>query len=114
MPSLSKIIIALSLAVGPALAGVATTGDMTYYAPGTGSCGGSNTEKDSVVALSKSEINGNCGKTIKITRNGKSASGKVVDTCSSCATGAIDVSPAVFDQLANPGEGKVKVDWEFA
>ncbi|KAI1426407.1 riboflavine-aldehyde-forming enzyme [Xylaria sp. FL1777] len=111
MISLTKLVIALSLAIGPAMA---NSGDMTYYYPGLGYCGETNGNNDAVVALSPSELVGKCGKIINIHRNGKTASAKVVDKCPGCAVGSIDVSPVVFDQLANESEGRVKVTWEFA
>ncbi|KAI1348211.1 riboflavine-aldehyde-forming enzyme [Xylaria sp. FL0043] len=111
MISLTKLVIALGVAIGPALA---LSGDMTYYYPGLGACGGTNGNNDAVVALSPGDYNGKCGKTIKIHRNGKTASAKVVDKCPGCGGGSIDVSPAVFQSLANLDQGRVHVDWEFA
>lgn len=86
MLSLTKLIIALSLAVGPA---VAFSGDMTYYSPGLGSCGGTNGDNDAVVALSASQ-SGYCGKSIKIHYSGKTATAKVVDKCPGCGSGSIE------------------------
>ncbi|RWA11833.1 hypothetical protein EKO27_g3264 [Xylaria grammica] len=110
MISLTKLIIAIGLAVGPALA---FSGDMTFYTPGLGSCGQTNTEHDEVVALSPGDLDGKCGKMIRIHRDDKSATAKVVDKCPGCGGGSIDVSPVVFDKLAKRDEGRVKVTWEF-
>ncbi|KAI1148289.1 RlpA-like double-psi beta-barrel-protein domain-containing protein-containing protein [Nemania diffusa] len=109
MLSLAKLIIGLGIAVGPA---VAFSGDMTYYDPGLGSCGWTNSNNDPVVALSASQ-SGNCGKSIKIQHNGKTVTAKVVDKCPGCGSGSIDVSPAVFNQLADPAQGRVQVTWNF-
>ncbi|KAI1119570.1 riboflavine-aldehyde-forming enzyme [Nemania sp. NC0429] len=109
MPSLMKLIIALGLAVGPA---IAFSGDMTWYYPGLGSCGQTNGNNDAVVALSASQ-SGYCGKSIRIHYKGKTTTAKVVDKCPGCASGSIDVSPVVFDQLANRDQGRVPVTWEF-
>ncbi|KAI0970146.1 riboflavine-aldehyde-forming enzyme [Xylaria arbuscula] len=111
MVSFTKVVIAISAVIG---AVVANAGDMTYYNPGLGYCGWTNGDNDAVVALSPGEVTGNCGKTIKIHKDGKTATAKVVDKCPGCATGSIDVSPAVFKQLANLDQGRVKVTWEFA
>ncbi|TGJ78492.1 hypothetical protein E0Z10_g10273 [Xylaria hypoxylon] len=110
MLSLTNLIIALGLAVGPALS---YSGDMTYYYPGLGYCGQTNGDNDEVVALSPGDVSGKCGKMIRITHDGKTATAKVVDKCAGCAAGAIDVSPVVFDKLANRDQGRVKVTWEF-
>ncbi|KAJ8110714.1 hypothetical protein ONZ43_g5804 [Nemania bipapillata] len=110
MFSITKIIIALNLAVGPA---IAFSGDMTYYNPGLGACGETNGNNDAVVALSAAR-SGDCGKQIKIQHDGKTATATVVDKCAGCAEDSIDVSPAVFQQLAELSEGRVQVTWEFA
>ncbi|TRX88224.1 hypothetical protein FHL15_010913 [Xylaria flabelliformis] len=109
MVSVSKSLIAIIMAVGPALA---FSGDMTWYNPGLGACGWTNGDGDAVVALSPSK-SGNCGKTINIHYQGKSTTAKVVDKCPGCAAEAIDVSPTVFDKLANRDQGRVPVTWEF-
>ncbi|KAI1739495.1 riboflavine-aldehyde-forming enzyme [Xylaria scruposa] len=109
MVSVSKSLIAIVMAVGPALA---YSGDMTWYNPGLGSCGWTNGDGDAVVALSPSKT-GDCGKTINIHYQGKSTTAKVVDKCPGCAADGIDVSPTVFDKLANRDQGRVSVTWEF-
>lgn len=45
--------------------------------------------------------------------NGKTAVAEVVDKCWGCASGDIDVSDAVFSQLADLGAGRVQVSWDF-
>ncbi|KAI1338887.1 RlpA-like double-psi beta-barrel-protein domain-containing protein-containing protein [Xylariaceae sp. FL0016] len=117
LSSPAKIILALGLTLGQAAAKgkhAAFSGDMTFYTPGLGSCGVTNSASDHVVALSTSQISGNCGKSINIHYNGKTASAKVEDTCAGCKSGDVDVSPAVFDSLADPDQGRVQVTWEFA
>ncbi|KAI1504993.1 barwin-like endoglucanase [Biscogniauxia marginata] len=97
------------------------SGDMTYYTPGLGACGKTNSEADHVVALATAQYghdaNPNkaavCGRKIRIHYGGKSATATVADKCPSCASGSIDVSPAVFKQLADLDKGRVKVTWEF-
>ncbi|OTB00522.1 hypothetical protein M426DRAFT_65668 [Hypoxylon sp. CI-4A] len=110
MYSITKVIIAVGALVAPT---VAFNGDMTYYAPGLGSCGSTNTESDAVVALSTSKT-GNCGKTININYGGATVRATVVDTCAGCAAEDIDVSPIVFEQLSSLDAGRVQVEWDFA
>ncbi|KAI0434459.1 RlpA-like double-psi beta-barrel-protein domain-containing protein-containing protein [Xylaria sp. FL1042] len=89
------------------------TGDITYYQPGLGACGETSTDSETVVALSPAQYTGNCGKTITITKDGKTATAKVVDKCPSCASGAIDVSSTVFKSLADMSVGRTTVTWSF-
>jgi expansin (peptidoglycan-binding protein) len=112
--------IAFHVAAAPAPAGDNTesySGDMTYYDPegAVGKCAHNNLQTDYVVALSPSQLNGvaNCDKMIRIHRNGLSTAAKVVDLCPECGSGSIDVTPAVFDVLADPVQGRVHVNWEF-
>ncbi|KAI1270354.1 RlpA-like double-psi beta-barrel-protein domain-containing protein-containing protein [Xylariaceae sp. FL1019] len=121
MPSFTQTILALA-AVGSALAAPtftssianrSYTGDITYYEPGLGACGWTNSDSEDVVALSTADYDGNCGKSITITKDGKTASAKVVDKCPSCASGSIDVSSTVFAQLADLSVGRTTVSWSF-
>jgi expansin (peptidoglycan-binding protein) len=89
------------------------TGDITYYQPGLGACGETNSDSEAVAAMSPSEYNGNCGKFITITTGGKKVRAKVVDKCPSCASGAIDVSSSVFTSLADLSVGRTTVSWSF-
>ena len=101
---------------------LAYSGDMTYYAPGSGSCGYTNSADDHVVALSREMMqnganpnnNYRCGSKINIwnpsTQQAHEAT--VVDTCVACAKYDIDVSPALFKLVAPNGDGRVHgVDW---
>ncbi|KAI0812117.1 RlpA-like double-psi beta-barrel-protein domain-containing protein-containing protein [Xylaria sp. FL0064] len=127
MPSFTKsLIIALGIAGNALAAPLNTTtpaavtarsqtftGDITYYQPGLGACGETNTDAETVVALSPAQYDGACGKTITITKDGKTATAKVVDKCPSCASGAIDVSSTVFKSLADMAVGRTTVTWSF-
>ncbi|KAI1429212.1 RlpA-like double-psi beta-barrel-protein domain-containing protein-containing protein [Xylaria sp. FL1777] len=123
MPSFAQILIALGVA-GSVLAAPLNnnaitersqtfTGDITYYQPGLGACGGTNSDSEAVVALSPSQYDGNCGKTITITKDGKTATAKVVDKCPGCASGSIDVSSTVFQSLVDLSVGRTTVSWSF-
>ncbi|KAI1357888.1 RlpA-like double-psi beta-barrel-protein domain-containing protein-containing protein [Xylaria arbuscula] len=89
------------------------TGDITYYQPGLGACGETSSDSETVVALSPAQYDGACGKTITITKDGKTATAKVVDKCPACASGAIDVSSTVFKSLADMAVGRTTVEWSF-
>ncbi|EMR64162.1 hypothetical protein MGN70_003144 [Eutypa lata] len=118
MFSLTKIVAAVGLV---ATSAVAYSGDLTYYTPGLGACGFTNSEADAVVALAVdqygSDPNPNnaavCGRQIAINYNGKTAIAEVVDKCWGCASGSIDVSPTVFSQLEDLSAGRVQVSWDF-
>lgn len=91
------------------------SGDMTYYNPGLGACGETNTDSDAVAAVSSAVYNsgGGCNKVATISYNGKSTTARVVDLCPSCATGSIDVSPTVFQALSPLSAGRIQVTWEL-
>lgn len=90
------------MTTAPAYAG---TGLATYYSPGLGACGMTDTGADEVVALSAAQFNQSyCGKTIKITNalNGTSVTAKIVDQCAGCFADQIDMSAAVFKSTGDP------------
>ncbi|KAI1325141.1 RlpA-like double-psi beta-barrel-protein domain-containing protein-containing protein [Xylariaceae sp. FL0255] len=94
--------------------GASYSGDLTYYTPGLGSCGVTNSDSDHVVALSSADYDASyCGKTITITKGGKTATASVEDKCPGCASGSIDVSSTVFEQIADLSVGRTTVDWSF-
>ncbi|KAK8135964.1 hypothetical protein PG984_003904 [Apiospora sp. TS-2023a] len=89
---------------------------MTYYNPGLGSCGLTNSDGDAVVALSPSQYADHpdaCGKNIVINYGGKTAIAKVADKCPGCAPESIDVSPSIFQSLESLDAGRVQVSWSF-
>ncbi|KAI0839497.1 RlpA-like double-psi beta-barrel-protein domain-containing protein-containing protein [Hypoxylon sp. FL0890] len=113
MLSLTKLVAALSCTLGYA---VAFSGDLTYFTPGLGSCGWTNTESDMVVALSPAQYELDpkaCGKTIQIHAGNKTTTAKVVDKCPPCAVGSIDVSPTVFQHIAPLTVGRTHVEWDY-
>ncbi|THH29213.1 hypothetical protein EUX98_g4959 [Antrodiella citrinella] len=100
------------------------TGQATFYTPGLGACGGTNSESDLIVAVSTQiftgfpgaganpNLNPICGKQLTATFEGKSVSVTVVDECAGCALNDIDLSPAAFNQLADPSAGRLSgVRW---
>ncbi|RMJ23219.1 riboflavin aldehyde-forming enzyme [Aspergillus sp. HF37] len=99
-------------------------GDLTYYTPALGACGIVSSVSDMVCAVSHvifdaastgSNPNENplCGLKLRLKRGGESVDVKVVDRCVGCEKAGIDVSPAVFRQLANPVHGRVPVRWTW-
>ncbi|KAI0172684.1 RlpA-like double-psi beta-barrel-protein domain-containing protein-containing protein [Hypoxylon sp. FL1284] len=115
MPSFTKTLSTLTLATLALLRGAAAfDGDLTYYTPGLGSCGRTNTETDKIVAVAPAQYVADpdlCGKSITIHLGGKTATATVVDKCMGCSDDSIDVAPAVFEELADLSVGRAKVTW---
>jgi expansin (peptidoglycan-binding protein) len=95
-----------------------TGGDGTWFNPGLGACGFTDNDNSNIVALnapdfdpSTPNVNPNrntlCGKQIKIGFGGKSVVAIVHDRCPECLTGSVDMSPAVFQQLAPLSVGRL-------
>ena len=58
--------------------------------------------------------NPNCGKSITISYGGKTAVATIEDTCPGCAGAGLDLTPALFQQFADLGVGRVAgVEWWF-
>ncbi|CAO3594461.1 unnamed protein product [Absidia cylindrospora] len=97
------------------------SGRGTFYNPNLGSCGKTNSDSEMVVALNAPDMangansnnNPKCGEKIEIHYESKSVVATIVDTCPSCAKGALDMSPAVFAALADLDLGVIKVTWDF-
>lgn len=54
-----------------------------------------------------------CGLKLRLRRNGKSVDVKIVDRCVGCAVTDLDVTEAVFEQVANLPQGRVSVRWSW-
>lgn len=100
------------------------TGDLTYYDPGLGACGFTNSGSDAIVAVSHlvfdavsvgSNPNANplCGKKIRARRDNKSIDLTVVDRCTGCKPTDIDTTMSVFADLASIAQGRVSVSWSW-
>lgn len=92
------------------------SGSLTFYTPGLGSCGKTNSESDMIAALSSSVMGSGdkCGQELSITYKGKDVSVTAVDTCPSCGSGDIDLSPAAFKALADLDEGRLEgASWNW-
>lgn len=92
--------------------------DLTYYAPGLGSCGITSSDGDMIVAVAASTMHqsysGNpnnnplCGKKISLTANGVTETATIVDTCPGCKGPTdLDLSPALFQKFADESVGVV-------
>ncbi|KAF8994155.1 RlpA-like double-psi beta-barrel-protein domain-containing protein-containing protein [Cyathus striatus] len=102
-------------------------GDATYYYPGVGACGITNTNADFIVAVSAQYFDtfpgyagGNpnnnpvCGRSIQANYQGRSVTVAVTDRCVGCAYGDIDLTPAAFGQLADLSVGRIHgVSWNL-
>ncbi|ETW75344.1 Non-catalytic module family EXPN protein [Heterobasidion irregulare TC 32-1] len=99
------------------------SGQGTFYVPGLGACGVTNTGSDLIVAISAARfdstgtanpnLNPLCGKRITANFQGKSVTATVVDRCPGCAVNDLDFSPAAFDALADPSLGRIDISWNF-
>ncbi|KAF5352820.1 hypothetical protein D9756_006164 [Leucocoprinus leucothites] len=105
-------VLSSALFVGSA---VAINGDATWFFPGLGSCGETNTQFDFIAALNPTDFNNHaaCGRNARVNYQGRSVTVRIVDLCPGCGPGGIDLSPAAFQQLADPGLGRIPVEWDF-
>ncbi|KAJ7474037.1 barwin-like endoglucanase [Mycena latifolia] len=104
------------------------TGDGTYYEPGLGACGKTNTKDQLIVAVghgvfdshpganpANPNTNPICGKKLKATYGQKSVTVTVEDRCAGCAGAAdLDFTEAGFQKLAALEVGRIHgVKWEW-
>ncbi|KAL4894731.1 RlpA-like double-psi beta-barrel-protein domain-containing protein-containing protein [Aspergillus ambiguus] len=100
------------------------SGDLTYYDPGMGSCGITSTGSEPICAVShlvfdaasvSTNPNENplCGMKLRIRRGDKTVDVTIVDRCVGCKATDLDVSRAVFKQLADLDLGRVVVEWAW-
>ena len=116
------------LTYGPGASGTSYTGDLTWYATGLGSCGITSGPSDHIVAVShilydsySAEAAGNpnnnpvCGKTVSIVgKDGSTYTATVVDRCTGCAEGDLDLSENYFNTVTENGNGRVSgMSWKF-
>ncbi|MFE9406471.1 RlpA-like double-psi beta-barrel domain-containing protein [Streptomyces sp. NPDC006530] len=90
----------------------------TFYSTGLGACGKVSNDADFIVALNSAQFGGGypgpqCGKKIKITYKGKSATATIVDECPGCSYPGLDLSPGLFRYFASQDESAIYVDWKF-
>ncbi|KAF7346570.1 hypothetical protein MSAN_01885100 [Mycena sanguinolenta] len=93
----------------------------TWYNPseGEGNCGYWDSDSEPVVAISLGRYDANnganCNQWIQITNtaNGKTAYGKTRDSCVSCGTSDLDMSPALFKEISTLATGEITISWHF-
>ncbi|KAL8342809.1 hypothetical protein RB598_004262 [Gaeumannomyces tritici] len=101
-------------------------GELTFYDPGLGACGGSHGGGDMIVAVARSvfdaaanEDDGNpnnnpiCGRRIRVERGDGSVDVAVVDRCEGCKPTDLDLSPSAFQRLAREEDGRVVGQWRW-
>ncbi|KAF2759788.1 hypothetical protein EJ05DRAFT_430141, partial [Pseudovirgaria hyperparasitica] len=99
-------------------------GKMTYYTPGMGACGVTNSESDWIVAISHEmfdtkaqganpNANGFCKQPITIYYDGKSYKAQITDRCEGCAYNDIDMPKSMFSTISNGNvdAGRLPVTW---
>ncbi|KAF8171982.1 Non-catalytic module family EXPN protein [Mycena galopus ATCC 62051] len=100
---------------------VTHVGRGTWYNPsaGEGNCGHWDSDSSPVVAISIERYDanngGNCNQWIEITNtaNGKTAYGKTRDSCQSCGTSDLDMSPSLFKEISTLATGEITISWHF-
>ncbi|EPQ53548.1 hypothetical protein GLOTRDRAFT_130892 [Gloeophyllum trabeum ATCC 11539] len=91
---------------------------LTWFSVGLGACGHNNVDSDLVLALSVADFGAgypgpNCGRQVRITANGKTATGTVVDKCPGCPAGALDLSLGLFKIFADPAVEVTYGSWTY-
>ncbi|EIW74628.1 plant expansin [Coniophora puteana RWD-64-598 SS2] len=81
---------------------------MTYYTPGLGACGDTDTASQYVYGSGSS-----CGSSITITYNGNSVAATVVDKCTGCSGDELDLSQGLFECFADASVGVIYGEWEW-
>ncbi|KAJ7288143.1 RlpA-like double-psi beta-barrel-protein domain-containing protein-containing protein [Mycena rebaudengoi] len=95
------------------------TGRGTWFNVGLGNCGYRDVDSSPIVAISKAryDSNGgaNCNQWVRITNtaNGKWAYGKTRDSCESCDTSSLDMSPSLFKSISTLSTGQITISWHF-
>ncbi|KAE9411102.1 hypothetical protein BT96DRAFT_248689 [Gymnopus androsaceus JB14] len=94
------------------------SGIFTWFVDGLGACGITNTATDNIVALNipQWDSGSHCFQTITLSYGGKTAQAQITDQCGNCASGSLDLSHGLFqDLIGDPEEiGTVSGSWSFA
>ncbi|KAI9592343.1 RlpA-like double-psi beta-barrel-protein domain-containing protein-containing protein, partial [Syncephalis fuscata] len=54
-----------------------------------------------------------CGRCVEVTGPLGKVVVKIVDMCSSCNSGHVDLSPVAFEKVAKKSAGKLTAQWKF-
>jgi len=94
------------------------TGQGTFFTPGLGACGITNSDADLIAAASQALFDSDpdiCGKTVNVNFGGNTVNVAITDRCSSCAATDLDFSSTAFSQLADVSVGLITgMTWTFA
>ncbi|KAI8341110.1 RlpA-like double-psi beta-barrel-protein domain-containing protein-containing protein, partial [Chlamydoabsidia padenii] len=101
------------------------SGSGTYFDPKTqggvdGACGGPReSSKSDIVALNSAQYgpmnkkSKQCGRKVLIKHGEKATVATVQDACPGCQEKSLDMTPAVFNKLANQKQGVIPITWCF-
>ncbi|KAJ2718878.1 hypothetical protein GGI07_005543 [Coemansia sp. Benny D115] len=97
------------------------SGDGTYFTPGLGSCGLTNTDDDLIVAINAPQYgttaNPNqapvCGQCILAKGPKGEVKVTVTDRCPVCKSGDLDFSPSAFEKIGDFDDGRIPITWQF-
>ncbi|KIK00890.1 hypothetical protein K443DRAFT_678904 [Laccaria amethystina LaAM-08-1] len=111
-----SIVISALLALCVKGATASDTGPATSYTPGgiIGTCGVAIQNTDFSVALDNTQFGtgGLCGRSVRVSYGGQSATVTVADKCPTCVAG-IGLTPAAFEYFAPLESGWFEATWEF-
>ncbi|KAF8602119.1 hypothetical protein BDV93DRAFT_545520 [Ceratobasidium sp. AG-I] len=93
----------------------AYSGQATWFYPGLGACGGTNTQYEHVVALDAPLWNNgaNCWRGITIQAYGQQVDAAIVDLCPGCGYGDLDMAPALFEAFTGLDTGVFQMTWWY-
>ncbi|KAJ1676029.1 hypothetical protein EV182_000022 [Spiromyces aspiralis] len=119
----SSLVASAAPAAGGSQSQSTFTGEGTYYSPGLGACGETNTAQDLIAAINKDQYGNSdnpndaavCGKCalVKNQDGTKSVKVRITDRCPVCKQGDLDLSPAAFQQLDSLSAGRIPIQWSF-
>lgn len=102
------------------------SGDGTFFAPGLGACGITNSGTDMIAAISHQVFDGYpgatanpndnpiCGKKVTAHYQGKSVTVTITDRCAGCLGSTdLDFAPSAFDVLADADLGRIGITWDW-
>ncbi|KAJ2120640.1 hypothetical protein IW147_004929 [Coemansia sp. RSA 720] len=106
---------------GGGSSGETFSGDGTYYTPGLGSCGKTNTDSDLIAAINAPQYgtyaNPNlaevCGKCALVKGSKGEVKVTITDRCPVCKHGDIDLSPSAFEKIGEFDDGRIPITWSF-
>ncbi|KAJ2743605.1 hypothetical protein GGI20_003611 [Coemansia sp. BCRC 34301] len=97
------------------------TGDGTYFSPGLGSCGRTNSDTDLIAAIPAPQYGTNanpnnaevCGKCALVKGPKGQVKVTITDRCPVCKAGDLDLSPSAFEKIGDFAAGRIPISWSF-